>query len=134
MSTTTTPSGWLDILLNPHDAGEVWTTIFHRLGELALSNPKSAALHQETVIPDRLLAESAWNLWEEFPAHAPSVVNELKQFWVTASAVGTAVLILDGLSLRELSPLVTAMKDRGIEPERTLVRAAEVPTETDQFA
>lgn len=134
MSATTTATGWLDILLKPQDAGEVWTAIFQRLGELALSNPKSAALHQETVVPDRLLAESAWTLWDDFPAHAPSVVNELKQFWVSASSVGTAVLILDGLSLRELSPLVAAMKDRQIEPVRTLVRAAEIPTETDHFA
>jgi hypothetical protein len=134
MTATTTELGWLGILSDPGDACEVWTTIFHRLGELALSTPKSAALHEKTVVPDRLLAESAWNLWEEFPSHAPSVVNELKQFWVSASSVGTAVLILDGLSLRELSPLVTAMKARGIEPLRILVRAAEVPTETDHFA
>ena len=95
--------------------------------------PKPAALHQETVVPDRLLAETAWNLWEEFPANAPSVISELKKFWVSATSVGTAVLILDGLSLRELSPLMTAMSDRQISPARVLVRAAEVPTETDQL-
>jgi hypothetical protein len=134
MSATTTEACWLGLLFDPHDAGEVWTAIFHRLGEVALNNTKSAALHQETVVPDRLLAESAWNLWEDFPAHAPSVVSELKQFWAAASSVGTAVLILDGLSLRELSPLILAMNERGIKPVRTLVRAAEVPTETDHFA
>ena len=84
--------------------------------------------------PDRLLAESAWDLWEEFPASAPSVISELRQFWVGVTSVGTAVLILDGLSLRELSPLMSAMHERGISPARVLVRAAEVPTETDQFA
>src|SRR5205807_1034204 len=90
MSSTKTETGWLDILFDPRDAGEVWAAIFHRLGEVALSTSKSAALHQETVVPDRLLAESAWNLWEEFPAHAPSVISELKQFWVSATSVGTA--------------------------------------------
>jgi len=134
MSSTTTEAGWLDILFDPRDVGEVWTEIFRRLGDLALSTPKSAALHQETVVPDRLLAESAWNLWEEFPANAPSVISELKKFWVTATSVGTAILILDGLSLRELSPLMRAMSDRNISPARVLVRAAEVPTETDHFA
>jgi len=134
MSTTPTDAAWIDFILSPHEPGEVWTAIFRRLGELAMNGTNSAALHQETVIPDRLLAESAWNLWEDFPAHAPSVVNELKQFWVSASLAGTAVLIVDGLSLRELLPLLTAMNDRGIKPVRTLVRAAEVPTETNQFA
>ena len=61
------------------------TAIFRRLGELALSTPKSAALHQETVVPDRLLAESAWNLWEEFPANAPSVISELKEMSMYAA-------------------------------------------------
>jgi hypothetical protein len=130
----TTPADWLDLLFDPKDAGEVWTEVFRRLGVLAMSTSKSAALHQETVVPDRLLAESAWNLWEEFPAHAPSVIDELKQFWVAGSAAGTAVLILDGLSLRELSPLMTAMNDRGINPARVLVRGVEIPTETDRFA
>jgi hypothetical protein len=134
MSTTRMGATWLDVLLDPREPGEVWSTIFHRLGDLALSSTTSAALHQETVIPDRLLAESAWNLWDEFPAHAPSVISELKQFWVSITSIGTAVLILDGLSLRELSPLMSAMNDRGVSPVRTLVRAAEIPTETDHFA
>ncbi len=127
-------AGWLDIVFDPRDPGEIWTEIFRRLGDLALRTLKSAALHQETVVPDRLLAESAWNLWQNFASHAPSVISELKQFWVTATSVGTAVLILDGLSLRELPPLMTAMSDRGVTPARVLVRAAEVPTETDRFA
>jgi hypothetical protein len=134
MSRTTAEAGWLDVLFDPRGSAEVWSAIFRRLGEFALNTPNSAALHQETVVPDRLLAESAWNLWEEFPARAPSVIDELKQFWVSASSAGTAVLILDGLSLRELAPLAAAMNHRGITPIRVVVRAAEVPTETDRFA
>jgi hypothetical protein len=134
MNKTSTESGWLEILFDPCDAGEVWNKIFGRLGEIALSTTKPADLHHQTVVPDRLLAECAWNLWEEFPACAPTVINELKQFWVSTSSLGTAMLILDGLSLREVAPLTKAMSDRGIVPARVLVRAAEVPTETDQFA
>ena len=48
--------------------------------------------------------------------------------------VPTAVLVLDGLSLRELPLIVTAGGQRGIEPVRVEVRGAEVPTETDRFA
>src|SRR5262245_46368192 len=57
---TTTEAGWLDILFDPRDASEVWTAIFNRLSELALNTTTPTGLHQETVIPDRLLAESAW--------------------------------------------------------------------------
>jgi hypothetical protein len=131
---TTTAADWLDVLFDPRDPGDVWVEVFRRLGELATSTSRAAALHQESVVPDRLLAESAWNLWEEFPSHAPSVIGELKQFWVAGSVAGTAVLILDGLSLRELSPLTAAMSDRSITPARVLVRGVEVPTETDRFA
>jgi len=85
-------------------------------------------------VPDRLLAETAWDLWQDFPRCAPRVVNELQRFWVTPSGSGTAVLILDGLSLRELPLIVTAGQQRGLEPTRVEVLGSEVPTETDRFA
>lgn len=125
---------WLDIVFAPDNTAEVWTSIFRRLGEVALATPKSVDLHKVTVVPDRLLAESAWDLWQEFPTRAPNVVDELKQFWVSGTSAGTAVLILDGLSLRELPHLVAAAEKRSGAPTRVLVRAAEVPTETDRFA
>lgn len=125
---------WVDLILSTVDPAETWTAIFNRLRELSLSNPAAGALHRETIIPDRLLAESAWDLWEQFPRCAPTVIGELKRFWVSAAGVGTAVLVLDGLSLRELPLIVTAGHERGISPFRTEVRGAEVPTETDRFA
>ena len=52
MNAATAEAGWLDILFDPHDAGEVWTAIFHRLADLARSTAEaSAALHQATVDP-----------------------------------------------------------------------------------
>ena len=44
------------------------------------------------------------------------------------------MLILDGLSLRELPLIVAAGQQRGLAPVRVEVRGAEVPTETDRFA
>ena len=35
MKSSAANAGWLDILFDPRDAGEVWTEIFRRLGELA---------------------------------------------------------------------------------------------------
>jgi hypothetical protein len=92
-------------------------------------------LHRETVVPDRLLAESAWDLWQAFPAEAPKVVDAIRSFWNAPSAsAGTAVLILDALSLRELPLIASAAEKRGIHPTRIHVRGSQVPTETDQFA
>lgn len=131
---STAAEAWVDLILGAVDPADAWTAIFARLHDLSLSNPGAAALHRETIIPDRLLAESAWDLWQEFPRCAPSVIGELKKFWVSATGAGTAVLVLDALSLRELPLIVAAGQDRGLAPVRVEVCAAEVPTETDRFA
>ena len=62
------------------------------------------------------------------------MVEALKRFWADSAPSGTAVLLLDALSLRELPLLFEAGISRGIHPVRTEVLAAEVPTETDRFA
>jgi hypothetical protein len=63
------------------------------------------------------------------------VVDGLREFWTaTATGAGTAVLILDGLSLRELPLIVAAGRKRGIEATKVSVRGSQVPTETNQFA
>ncbi|MFW6106771.1 MAG: hypothetical protein ACOC8H_01280 [bacterium] len=137
MSTTSpspTTGDWTDLILATADASATWQGIFTRLRDLALADPGPVALHRQTVVPDRLLAEAAWNLWEDFPRCAPTVVDELKQFWVKSASAGSAVLVLDGLSLRELPMIVGAGRGRGIESVRIEVRGSEVPTETDRFA
>lgn len=128
------PVDWIDVILAKSDSGQVWESMFSCLRELALANPGANGLHRETILPDQLLAESAWNLWEDFPQHAPRVVDDLKRFWVTTSSFGSAILILDALSLRELPLLVAGAEQRGLSPVRINVRASQVPTETDQFA
>ena len=113
----------------------VWTDIFARLGDVALAATSPTALHRETINPDRLLAESAWDLWQSFPTAAPKVTDALRDFWAAPSAsAGTAVLILDGLSLRELPLIVTTACKRGAVPVCVVVRGSEVPSETEGFA
>lgn len=133
-SQQTSAEQWTELILGAGDPGKVWSSVFGCLKSLALSDLSASALHKETVLPDRLLAESAWSLWQEFPQHAPSVIAELKQFWRSSTSSGTAVLILDGLSLRELPHIIKAAQERGVPIERVEVRAAEVPTETNRFA
>ncbi|MBI4291279.1 MAG: hypothetical protein HY661_07370 [Betaproteobacteria bacterium] len=125
---------WVEIIVATDDPATVWKRILANLRDLALQSTKSGVLDRATVVPDRLLANSAWNLWEEFLANAPTAIDELKKFWVNATASGTAVLVLDALSLRELPLLVAAAKARGLTPARVEAFGAQVPTETDRFA
>ena len=126
---------WQDIICADQPAAATWAHIFQRLQTLALAATSPAALHRETVAPDRLLAETAWDLWQQFPTAAPSVIAGIRDFWQPPiTSAGTAVLLLDALSLRELPLTVNAAKKRGIEPANITVRASVVPTETDQFA
>ena len=129
------PSAWEAMIISNQPASVVWSAIFSRLGELALASTSPAALHRETIVPDRLLAEAAWDLWRSFPEAAPKVVDALKAFWATPSnSAGCAVLILDGLSLRELPLIAAGARKRGITPTSISVRGSEVPSETEGFA
>ena len=131
---TEVATDWVNLVLEEKDSATAWQKIFSALRDQALQSTKNGVLDRATVAPDRLLAASAWTMWEQFQSHAPSRFSELKRFWVKTSSAGTAVLILDGLSLRELPVIVVASKSRGLEPTRVEAFASEVPTETDQFA
>ncbi|MGC9260193.1 MAG: hypothetical protein ACP5I8_08995 [Phycisphaerae bacterium] len=129
------PISWQDIICSDQSAAATWTHIFQRLQTLALATTSPATLHRETVTPDRLLAETAWDLWQQVPTAAPSAIAGIRDFWQPPiTSAGTAVLILDALSLRELPLIINGAKKRGIEPANISVRASVVPTETDQFA
>jgi len=126
---------WESLVLADQPPEVAWTAIFARLRDVALASPSALALHKETITPDRILAESAWDLWQAFPTSAPKVIDGLKEFWSRQSgSAGSAVLILDALSLRELPLIVAAAKKAGADPIRVEVRGSQVPTETDQFA
>ncbi len=125
---------WVNLIVEEDDPAVAWSRICTTLQDVALQSTKSGALDKATVVPDRLLANAAWNLWDDFLHYVPTVVNELKQFWVQTTATGTAVLILDALSLRELPVIIAAASDRGLKPTRTAACGAQVPTETDRFA
>lgn len=131
--TTTTPD-WIGIILGDAEPAIKWQKILENLRDTALTAPKAAAIERATIVPDQLLANSAWGLWNDFLPCAPLAIDELKKFWVAPSASGRAILILDGLSLRELPVLVSAARERGLTPTRIEARGAQLPTETDRFA
>lgn len=128
-------ASWESLVLTAQPPEAAWRSIFGRLRDVALAAPSPAAMHRETIVPDRLLAESAWDLWQEFSSAAPSVVAGLREFWAASSGVaGSAVLILDALSLREMPQIVAAARKHGVEPVRCEVRGSHVPTETEGFS
>lgn len=131
---TRSASEWVELIAGNSDAGESWAQICSALRDVAMQCTRGGQLERATIIPDRILANAAWNLWDEFPAYAPVVVDELKKFWVRPCASGTAVLVLDALSLRELPLIVNAAIERGAKPVRVDALGTQVPTDTNHFA
>lgn len=122
---------WSGIILDSQSPQDAWAEIFSALQSLSRSSSSPVALHDATLIPDRLLTEAAWELWEAFPMHAEKTSGNLKG-WAVGS--GKAVLILDALSLRELPILMGAAEARGIQPVQVKVTGSECPSTTDHFA
>jgi hypothetical protein len=73
-------------------------------------------------------------LWDDFQRSAPTSVDELKKFWVQTTASGTAILLLDALSLRELPLIIAAAEERGFTPTRVEALGSQAPSDTDRFA
>ena len=99
-----------------------------------MSSSSLVELHNHTVASDRLLAESAWELWTAYQHEAPKTTEVLKSWCSGLSPSGRAVLLLDALSLRELPLLLGGAENRGIKPIDVQVTGSEVPSDTDQFA
>jgi len=125
---------WVDIVLDTPSPEDSWLSIFGRLKEAALSCVSPVDLHNQTIAPDRLLSETAWELWNSYPNAAPKTSQQLKEWCTAASSAGRAVLVLDALSLREMPWLLGGAQARDIQPTDIRITGAEVPTDTDQFA
>ncbi|HNY28786.1 MAG TPA: hypothetical protein PKH31_15545, partial [Candidatus Sumerlaeota bacterium] len=95
---------WSSIILHSPSPVAAWREIFSSLLGAARQKTPPVDLHDATIVPDRLLAEAAWELWEAFPEQAEKTSAVLKEWTNTGS--GKAVLLLDALSLRELPILL----------------------------
>ena len=126
------PIDWPHIILDPNTPETAWSSIFSSLLNVARESASPVALHDATVIPDRLLSEAACELWASYPDHVVKTSTVLKD-WAIQGA-GRAVLILDALSLRELPVLLNAAAERCIVPLQAGVTGSECPPTTDQFA
>ncbi len=125
---------WVDIVLDSPSPKEAWSSVFSRLGELSKTCASPVDLHNRTVVPDRLLAETAWELWGCYPDAALRTATRLREWCAVPSSIGRAVLVLDALSLREMPWLLRGAVARNIQPIDVCVTGAESPSDTDQFA
>ncbi|MDR3555653.1 MAG: hypothetical protein P4L55_12925 [Syntrophobacteraceae bacterium] len=123
---------WLRLILDSRSPEAAWKEIFAVLLNVAEQTSSPVALHEATVVPDRLLSEAAWELWEAYPNYSARTSEVLKEW--AANSSPKAILILDALSLRELPFLLGGARTRGIKPVQVKVTGSECPSTTDQFA
>jgi len=119
---------------------EAWGIVFNRLFEIFGAPVTTEPVENEIIERDRrisalelILSGSSWNLWNDFETGAPHAASSLVDFWNSVQS-GRAVLILDGLSLREMPWLLEEAKRRGYVLQQSTVRASEIPSDTTPFA
>lgn len=82
---------------------------------------------------DHFLSSAAWDLWRSFAHAAPRNADKIVEWW-SAPYSAKAVLILDGLSLREMPWLVEGARARGFVVHNSAAYGAEIPSDTNAFA
>ena len=119
---------------------DAWRAIFAHALEIAYAPLSITGAAGEVTRRDReigaldlFLATSGWDLWTEFEATTERTSDRLVEWW-NERKKNRAVLILDGLSLRELPWIIQGAKDRGYTVHSARVTASELPGETNSFA
>lgn len=82
---------------------------------------------------DLFLAACGWDLWRDFGTAVERTSARLVNWWAEPYTA-KAVLILDGLSLRELPWLIEGAEKRGFTLHGVTAHASELPSETNAFA
>lgn len=121
-------------------AEEAWRVIINHAVEiaskpLAAANAPSEVLKRDREIGtlDHFLSSIGWDLWQTFGDTVERTSDRLSRWWAEPYSA-KAVLILDGLSLRELPWLLQGAKERGFTLHEVSANASELPGETNQFA
>lgn len=125
------------LLMQPGSAA--WPLIFDelwaRLSTPIEGDPASELVKRDKMVEgiDLVLSSSAWDLWREFEAYAPSNAKQIEAFWSQAHG-GKAVLVLDALSLREIPWLLQGAAQRGYDIMQAKALASALPSDTTSFA
>jgi hypothetical protein len=126
--------------LTKGSADETWRVIIKTVIEIA-SMPLTAGNAPSEVIKrdreigalDNFLSASGWDLWECFGGSVERTSARLARWWAEPYSA-KAVLILDGLSLRELPWLLQGAKERNLKLHEVSANASELPGDTNEFA
>jgi hypothetical protein len=119
---------------------EAWRVIINHAMEIAVKPLTAGKSPSEVVSRDReigkldlFLSSSGWDLWQAFGDTVERTSHRLVRWWGEPFSA-KAVLILDGLSLRELPWLLRGAKEKGFTLHEVSAYASELPGETDEFA
>jgi hypothetical protein len=82
---------------------------------------------------DHFLSSVGWDLWRSFGNDVERTSERLSKWWLRPHAA-KAVLVLDGLSLRELPLLLEGAKQHGFDIGNVSATASEIPGDTNEFA
>lgn len=133
------PASVLYALTQGTDA-DAWRVIVKHAVEtaskpLAAGNAPSEVVKRDREIGelDLFLSSSGWDLWQTFSGCVERTSDRVMRWWAEPFSA-KAVLILDGLSLRELPWLLQGAKERGFTLHEVSATASELPGETDEFA
>ena len=101
---------------------------------LTATSVAKEVIKRETALADLdlVLSSSGWELWADFEQSVEQTSKALTDWWAQRPT-GKAVLILDGLSLREAPWILYGAKERGFHVSAR-VTGAELPGDTTPFA
>jgi hypothetical protein len=120
-------------------AAEAWAAIFDHAWTLCSQpvsgkvKPDITARNRAVSTIDLFLATAGWELWAEYESAVPRTSDALAEWWA-AQGDARAVLILDGLSLREAPWLLQGAGERGYTIHQARPTGAELPADTTPFA
>jgi len=102
---------------------------------LAAGNAPSEVVKRDREVGelDLFLSSSGWDLWQAFGNSVERTSDRLLRWWAEPFSA-KAVLILDGLSLRELPWLLQGAKEHGFATHEVSAHASELPGATNEFA
>lgn len=126
--------------LTKGSAEEAWRVIVANAVQIAsrpltVGNAPSEVIKRDREIGafDHFLSASGWDLWQAFGDTVERTSDRLVRWWDEPYSA-KAVLILDGLSLRELPWLLQGARERGYTLHEVDASASELPGETNEFA
>ncbi|KGR75218.1 hypothetical protein [Ureibacillus sinduriensis] len=129
----------LDNILLEQSNIKAWSNIKESLYNI-FSQPFSGVPVQEIIKREKtvtsietLISGTSWDLWYSFDDAVPKTAHQITDFW-NNNLNGKALLILDGLSLREMPFFLIEAKKRGFIIHQADATASALPSDTTFFA